>query len=360
MTAPLVFVLSGPNLDRLGTREPEVYGSDTLDDVHSAVSREAGALGLLADCRQTNHEGEMIDWLHEAVDSGADVVINPGAWTHYSYAVRDACAIVTTSGRSLVEVHLSNPACAGGFRHTSVVAPRRDRHGGRVRAAVLPAGPARARLRSRVQRTDWVGWHEAYARAGSGLRDRLDAVRAEIARRLDDTAPHPLRVVSACAGDGRDLLGALAERDDADRVTAVLVESDAALVSRAREQARRVSATVEVRQADAARSDVYADAAPADLLLLCGIFGNISDADVRATIEAAPQLCAPGAEVVWTRHRGGASDLTPAIRAWFGDSGFEEVAFVSPEPGGWSVGVHRLVGSPAPLHLGRTWFTFLR
>jgi 3-dehydroquinate dehydratase II len=122
MTAPLVFVLSGPNLDRLGTREPEVYGSDTLDDVHSAVAREAGALGLLADCRQTNHEGEMIDWLHEAVDAGADVVINPGAWTHYSYAVRDACAIVTTSGRSLVEVHLSNPAAREEFRQTSVVA----------------------------------------------------------------------------------------------------------------------------------------------------------------------------------------------------------------------------------------------
>jgi 3-dehydroquinate dehydratase-2 len=65
----------------------------------------------------------MIDWLHEAVDAGADVVINPGAWTHYSYAVRDACAIVTTSGRSLVEVHLSNPASREGFRHTSVVAP---------------------------------------------------------------------------------------------------------------------------------------------------------------------------------------------------------------------------------------------
>jgi 3-dehydroquinate dehydratase-2 len=122
MTAPTVFVLSGPNLNRLGTREPEVYGSDTLDDVHAAVQREARDLGLVADCRQTNHEGELIDWLHEAVDVGADVVLNPGAVTHYSYAVRDACAIVTTSGRSLVEVHLSNPAAREEFRHTSVVA----------------------------------------------------------------------------------------------------------------------------------------------------------------------------------------------------------------------------------------------
>lgn len=123
MTAPRVFVLSGPNLNRLGTREPEIYGSDTLDDVHDAVRGEAEQLGLVADCRQTNHEGELIDWLHEAVDAGADVVLNPGAFTHYSYAVRDACAIVTTSGRSLIEVHLSNPASREGFRHTSVVAP---------------------------------------------------------------------------------------------------------------------------------------------------------------------------------------------------------------------------------------------
>ncbi len=122
MTAPRVFVLSGPNLNRLGTREPEVYGSDTLEDIHEAVSREARNLGLVADCRQTNHEGVLVDWLHEAVDAGADVVLNPGAFTHYSYAVRDACAIVTTSGRSLVEVHLSNPAAREEFRHTSVVA----------------------------------------------------------------------------------------------------------------------------------------------------------------------------------------------------------------------------------------------
>lgn len=122
MTPPTVFVLSGPNLGRLGTREPGIYGSDTLGDVHEAVDRAARELGLVAVCRQTNHEGELIDWLHEAVDVGADVVLNPGAFTHYSYAVRDACAIVTTSGRSLVEVHLSNPASREEFRHTSVVA----------------------------------------------------------------------------------------------------------------------------------------------------------------------------------------------------------------------------------------------
>lgn len=114
-----------------------------------------------------------------------------------------------------------------------------------------------------------------------------------------------------------------------------------------------------MRQADAAQSDVYSDAVPVDLVLLCGIFGNISDADVRTVIEAAPQLCAPGAEVIWTRHRG-EPDLTPSIREWFTGAGFEEVAFVAPETDQWSVGAHRLVTNPRPLEPGRHWFTFVR
>lgn len=206
---------------------------------------------------------------------------------------------------------------------------------------------------------NWSKWHDAYARPGSGLGDRLAAVRAQIDRRLDATAPDPVRVVSACAGDGRDLLGVLAGRSDADRVTALLVEYDAGLAACAREATKALPARVEVRQADAAQSDIYAGAVPADLVLLCGIFGNVSDADVQATIEAAPQLCAPGAEVVWTRHRND-PDLTPSIRGWFADAGFEEVAFVAPDADQWSVGVHRLAVDPRPLEPGRHWFTFFR
>jgi hypothetical protein len=207
--------------------------------------------------------------------------------------------------------------------------------------------------------TDWAEWHDAYDRPGSGLRDRLSAVSAQIERCLDATAPDPVRVISACAGDGRDLLGVLSGRADASRVTALLVEYDAGLAARAREAADALPASIEVRQADAAQSDVYAHAVPADLVLLCGIFGNISDADVRATVEAAPELCAPRAEVMWTRHRN-EPDLTPSIRGWFADSGFEEVAFVAPAGSHWSVGVHRLVAEPGSLELGRHWFTFLR
>jgi hypothetical protein len=210
-----------------------------------------------------------------------------------------------------------------------------------------------------VVTTDWGQWHDGYAMPGSGLGDRLAAVRAQIDRRLDATAPDPVRVVSACAGDGRDLLGVLAGRGDADRVTALLVEKDVGLSARARDVAGLLPAQIDVRQADAAQSDVYAGAVPAELVLLCGIFGNVSDADVQATVDAAPQLCAPGAEVIWTRHRR-APDLTPSIRGWFAAAGFEEVAFVAPGSDEWSVGVHRLVAEPSPLELGCHWFTFLR
>jgi 3-dehydroquinate dehydratase-2 len=122
MTASPVYVLNGPNLNRLGSREPDIYGSQTLEDVADLVSREGDLLGLTIDFRQTNDEAELIGWLHEAVDRGADVVLNPAAFTHYSYAVRDACAMVTASGAKLIEVHLTNPAAREEFRATSVIA----------------------------------------------------------------------------------------------------------------------------------------------------------------------------------------------------------------------------------------------
>ena len=122
MTAPLVYVLNGPNLNRLGSREPEIYGSQTLDNICDLIVRQADSLGLHVDFRQTNDEAELIGWIHEAVDRAADVVLNPAAFTHYSYAVRDACALVTSSGSRLIEIHLSNPAAREEFRHSSVIA----------------------------------------------------------------------------------------------------------------------------------------------------------------------------------------------------------------------------------------------
>jgi 3-dehydroquinate dehydratase-2 len=116
-----VIVLNGPNLNRLGSREPDVYGTASYSDLVSSLTSFAVELGLEIDIRQTNDEAELISWLHEAVDSKSHVVINPAAFTHYSYATRDACAIVTSSGLSLIEVHISNPHAREEFRHNSVI-----------------------------------------------------------------------------------------------------------------------------------------------------------------------------------------------------------------------------------------------
>jgi 3-dehydroquinate dehydratase-2 len=114
-----VLVLSGPNLGRLGSREPEIYGAETFDDVAALCRDAARRLGLHAEVRQTDDEAELVGWIHEAADGRIPVVLNPAAFTHYSYALRDAIAQRTAP---LVEVHLSNPAAREEFRHNSVVA----------------------------------------------------------------------------------------------------------------------------------------------------------------------------------------------------------------------------------------------
>ena len=114
-----VLVLNGPNLGRLGTREPDVYGSFTLADVQSALSAQAP--GVTVEVRQTDSEPELMSWLFEAIDTKTPVILNPAAFTHYSYALRDAVAQVTKSGIPLIEVHISNPHARETFRHTSVI-----------------------------------------------------------------------------------------------------------------------------------------------------------------------------------------------------------------------------------------------
>ena len=114
-----VLVLNGPNLGRLGSREPDIYGSATLADVAAACTDLGAELGLTVDLRQTDDEAELIGWVHEAIERELPIVLNPAAFTHYSYALRDALAMHTAP---LVEVHLSNPASREEFRHTSVVA----------------------------------------------------------------------------------------------------------------------------------------------------------------------------------------------------------------------------------------------
>jgi 3-dehydroquinate dehydratase-2 len=119
--AATIFVLNGPNLNLLGLREPEIYGSDTLDDIAGMLEDRARGLDLSIDMRQSNHEGHLIDWLHEANASGAKaVILNAGGFTHTSVALHDAIKAVTVP---VIEVHLSNPQARESFRRRSLVAP---------------------------------------------------------------------------------------------------------------------------------------------------------------------------------------------------------------------------------------------
>jgi hypothetical protein len=209
-----------------------------------------------------------------------------------------------------------------------------------------------------TDKRDWYAWHSDYDTPGSALARRLVAVRERIREALDAAGPGPLRMVSLCAGQGRDVLEVLAVHPRRHDVTARLVELDprnAALAAQAADTAGLHS--VEVRVGDAALTDQYADLVPADLVLICGVFGNISDADVRATIGYASALCAPGGTVVWTRHRR-PPDLVPRICHWFAEQGFEQ-RWLS-EPGdGFGLGVHRFTGHPRPLRPGTRMFTFV-
>jgi hypothetical protein len=206
---------------------------------------------------------------------------------------------------------------------------------------------------------DWLAWHERYDDPGSRLARRLVVVQDRITRALDAAPPGPIKALSMCAGQGRDLLGVLERHPRRDDVTAVLVELDPRNADAARQRVRDLGLPgIEVVTGDAARTDHYLAQAPADLVLACGIFGNLSDEDVRRTIGYCAALCAPGGTTVWTRHRN-EPDLVPQICEWFEQSGFE-LAFVT-EPGDFGVGEHRRRADAEPRALppGETMFTFL-
>ncbi|WP_209123073.1 type II 3-dehydroquinate dehydratase [Alkalihalobacillus sp. BA299] len=116
-----ILVINGPNINRLGKREPEIYGYETLADLEKKLVEHGNNLGCEVLCKQSNYEGQIIEWIHEASDNGnSGIIINPGAFTHYSYAIRDAIASVLIP---VIEVHISNVHAREEFRHTSVTAP---------------------------------------------------------------------------------------------------------------------------------------------------------------------------------------------------------------------------------------------
>jgi hypothetical protein len=207
---------------------------------------------------------------------------------------------------------------------------------------------------------DWHAWHQPYGDPESGLSKRLRAVQEQIGRALDRCPAGPIQAISLCAGQGHDLLGVLAAHRRAADVTALLVEQDPRNVAATRGSiaAGGLAGRVTVAEADAARTELYRDAVPADLVLVCGVFGNISDADVERTIGFCRQLCQVGGTVIWTRHRK-SPDLVPVICGWFERYGFEQV-WLSDRAEPFGAGAHSLAAPTEPLRYPDRMFTFDR
>lgn len=212
--------------------------------------------------------------------------------------------------------------------------------------------------------TDWVAWHQPYADPESSLSRRRRVVQQHVRDWLDALPGSglPARVVSACAGDGRDVLEVLRDTDTRD-LDVLLVESDERLAAEAASFATGHGlGGVAVRVEDAGTTTAYRGAVPADLVLFCGVFGNVDADDVARCVAALPLLCAPGATVLWTRGRDedGGLAAAGAAREAFAGAGFEEVAFTAPYDAHFGVGAHRLTVEPPPWRRGQRLFTFVR
>jgi hypothetical protein len=213
-------------------------------------------------------------------------------------------------------------------------------------------------VRGVVASGHWVRWHEGYEYPSSPLSRRLAAVQRRLGEALDQASDGPIRMISMCAGQGRDVIPVLANHPRGRDVRARLVELDPELVAHARTSVTDAGLEdIEIVAGDASATSAYEGAVPADVILVCGVFGNISDVDVRATVFELPHLSAPGAHVIWTRHRR-SPDLTPVVRRWFADAGFEEEAFDTEDGSAFGVGATRLVGPPLDYRPDRRMFTF--
>jgi hypothetical protein len=210
-----------------------------------------------------------------------------------------------------------------------------------------------------VANEHWKRWHESYDDPGSSLSRRLAVVRRRLSEALTGAPAGPIRLVSMCAGQGRDVIPVLVGHPRGRDVTARLVEINADLVATARGMAEGYElAGLEIIEGDASTTTVYAGAVPADIVMVCGVFGNVTDDDIRQTIFEVPHLSAPGATVIWTRHRR-TPDRTPTIRSWFTEAGFEELAFDTVDSGDHAVGTNRLTRRPESFRPNRRMFSFL-
>jgi hypothetical protein len=220
-------------------------------------------------------------------------------------------------------------------------------------------GPEPTYRQAVVDGRHWVQWHDAYEDPTSPLSIRLAVVQARLRDALDIAPPGLIRIISMCSGQGRDVVGALADHPRRNDVQALLVELDMDLVSAARSLASAANLpNVTVVEGDASHTAVYESIVPVDIALVCGVFGNITAEDIRSTIDELPRLLAPGATVIWTRHRR-PPDRTTIVRSWFEQAGFEEVAFDCHDSLPFGVGTARYVGDAQPFRPDQRMFTFV-
>jgi hypothetical protein len=209
-----------------------------------------------------------------------------------------------------------------------------------------------------VAERDGYAWHDDYDAPDTPLARRLAAIQDQIRSVLDTAPPGPLRAISICAGQGRDLIGALATHPRRADVTARLVELDPRNAAIARQSAQAAGLpAVEVVTGDAALTGQYADLTPADLVLACGIFGNVSDQDIKRTVGYCAQLCAQGGTVLWTRRRDVRPELFLQICDWFTAAGFAP-RWIADPAAQFGAAAHRLTTSPSPVEPRARMFTF--
>ncbi|NNN20704.1 MAG: SAM-dependent methyltransferase [Acidimicrobiales bacterium] len=197
-----------------------------------------------------------------------------------------------------------------------------------------------------MKRSHWESWHDSYSVKNSDLSYRLEVVKQRL-QELIERFEVPVRILSLCAGQGHDVIQTLKENPNLNISKALLVELDPKNVSVGESEIKRSGlGTVNYLEGDAANVSLYSDFVPVEILLLCGIFGNISLDDIKNTLERSSSFLAPGGFVVWTRHRK-EPDATPAIRNWCAEFGYREIAFDTPDRHEFSVGTYELVKAPS-------------
>lgn len=203
---------------------------------------------------------------------------------------------------------------------------------------------------------DWHLWYEGYADPSSALSRRLLVVTRLVAGFLESLSSEH-RVISLCAGDGRDVIPVMAARPAERRPELILVELDAELAASARQRAREAGVRAVVEVGDAGLAETFRHYLPADLLMLCGIFGNVSDDDIKRTVEATTSMVTQDGAVIWTRGAFRQRDIRDQIRQWFATAGFDEIAFEA-EPGGYGVGANRATSGVTKQPLPERLFAF--